>query len=71
MYTQCELRKKESVQISWVPSEYAKPLQCLDLKEEDIWSKGWTVTKVYQTVSDNTVKHLSTQYRTHRKRTDI
>lgn len=70
-YTQCELRKKELVQVSWIPSEYAELFKTLDLKEDEIWSKGWVVTKVFGTKPKDVIEHQSIQYRLHRKTTDI
>jgi hypothetical protein len=51
-YTQCllELETSEGVttQVSFIPSEYAKVGNIIQLKENDIWTNGWLVKAAYK-----------------------
>ena len=50
-YTQCRLRRGQTEQIAWIPSEFAKKSQFLRIKGED----GWRVIGVGATMSEGYV----------------
>ncbi len=44
LYTQCELRKDNRVDVAWIPDIYATVGKCLVIQDED----GWIVTSVFE-----------------------
>lgn len=47
-YTQCELRRGDTSQVSWIPTKFAKEGSGLRIKDGDEWKTGYVVTAVYQ-----------------------
>lgn len=72
-YTQCKLKKENTYQTSWIPSEFAKVGKILKLKDEDtgVWTDGWVVEAAYNTRSWQEVNKASQQYKHQRKASDI
>lgn len=74
-YTQCMLSKETSegriFQHSWIPKIFAKLNNIVRLKEENGWSDGWKVEKVYSTEESKVIVDIRDGYRNFRKITDI
>lgn len=70
-YTQCllELETSEGIttQVSFIPSEYAKVGNIIQLKENDIWTNGWLVKAAYKETESPPDTHKAV--RAHRKAT--
>ena len=49
-YTQCTLKKGDTSQVSWIPKEFAKVGNILELKEDNNWQNGWIVKSTGVTV---------------------
>ncbi len=67
-YKQCILQRNKTVQVSWIPSKYAKVGNTLELKGED----GWKVIFVSkQAVSAEQANEMSQEFKHQRKASDI
>lgn len=72
-YTQCKLRKDNTYQTSWIPSEFAKTGKIIKLRDEDTdtWTDGWLVEATYATRTWQEVNFASQLYKHQRKASDI
>lgn len=71
-YRQCELRKKNSIQITWIPEEFAKKGKYIKLlQDNNTWDDGWQVTEVGVREEDKIVAERSQDYKHQRKASDI
>lgn len=67
-FKQCELKKNGSVQVAWIPEQFAHVGNYLELKGED----GWLVTFVGQIrITNEEVLEQSQDYKHQRKASDI
>tara|TARA_B100000745_G_scaffold298198_1_gene246411 strand:- start:931 stop:1158 length:228 start_codon:yes stop_codon:yes gene_type:complete len=73
MYNQCRLRKGNAIQVSWIPSEFAKENKYVRLKENGEWTDGWKVLTVGAGITAKALKENEQRVRSgaHRKATDI
>jgi len=62
-----------SVQMTWIPEEFAKEGKILELKNPQTgeWDNGWTVEKVYARSEESYVRERSQDYKHQRKASDI
>lgn len=70
-YNQCELRKENYVDVSWIPSKFAFVGNILKVKYDEIWEDGWKVTRVYSKKKGETVLDDEMLYKRNRKVSDI
>jgi len=68
-YRQCELRKRQSVQIAWIPTRFAMLGRVLRIRSEDSWSTGWCVSALYREVDESLLPDAHRSIREHRKST--
>ena len=73
MYTQCKLKKDNSYQMSWIPSQFAKVGKVLKLRDEGTgeWDNGWVVEAAYSTRTWKEVNAASQLHKHQRKASDI
>lgn len=72
MYVQCELRKGNVIDVSWIEEKFAILQNKIRRKnEEDVWEDGWIVTATFGKVSETHVKKMRDLYKQHRKGTDV
>lgn len=72
MYVQCELRKENVIDISWIEEKFAQVGKSVRRKnEQDEWENGWVVTETYGTVNEEHLKKMRDLHKHHRKGTDI
>lgn len=72
-HTQCRLRRRDAVQVAWIPSRYAVPDSYVRLRQPDhTWSDGWQVETVAQVHLDSAwVAERSRDHKHMRSMTDI
>lgn len=70
-HRQCILKKGTTTTVSWIPLEFAEKGKIVDLKNDGIWEKGWTVEAAGTTLPTHFVIDRSQEYKKHRTRTDI
>ncbi len=72
LYKQCLLTRGESRQTSFIPAEYAKVYDILELKEHDRWENGWMVIEVFEpAITWRSLQTAAKQARETRKASDI
>jgi hypothetical protein len=72
-YTQCDLKKGNFNDTSWIPSEFAKQNKIVKVfnVNEDKWDDGWTVVATYNTMTLEELQIQQEQTRNTRKASDI
>lgn len=72
-YTQCRLRRGESWQVSWVPSNMAIPGKYLKLKNSETgeWVDGWRVEAAFAVTTSFAANERSQDYKHQRNASDI
>ncbi len=63
-YRQCKLEKNKTVQVAWVPEEFARIGQVLQIKENNQWENGWAVAEVWTRKSETFVLGHERDHRT-------
>ena len=72
MYVQCELRRGNVIDVSWIEEKFAILQNKIRRKnEEDVWEDGWIVTAIFGKVSETHIKKMKDLYKHHRKGTDV
>lgn len=73
MYVQCEMRKGNQIDVSWIEEKFAIVGKVIKRKtdQETEWNEGWVVTATYSRMSEEHVKKARDLYKHHRKGTDI
>lgn len=59
IYCQCKLVKDNSVDVAWIPSQFAKVGKNLSLKINEEWQDGWQVAEAYS--ATRTVDEMDAQ----------
>ena len=74
-YTQCLLRKPTSKgyteRVAFIPTTLAKIGKVVEVKVDDSWDNGWTVTKTYATVSWDYLQPRERDYLSQRSASDV
>lgn len=72
-YTQCKLRKDNTYQTSWIPSNFAQVGKVVKLRDEEtgIWTDGWIVEATYSSRTWKEVNVASQLHKHQRKASDI
>jgi hypothetical protein len=71
-HVQCNLKKGDLYQTSWIPKKIAKLNTIVKLKEEDgTWDEGWEVTHVGSELDTKTVLERRNDHKNMKKMTDI
>lgn len=72
-YVQCQLRKGNKIDVSWIEEKFAVVGKQIKRKNEstDSWDDGWIVDKTFGKVNEEHVKKMRDLYKHHRKGTDI
>lgn len=71
-HIQCTLQKDNTIQVSWLPEEYAYCGNKVNLRERgDPWDKGWTITQVGTCMPTEYVLKHKDNYKTQREASDI
>lgn len=73
---QCTLKKRtasgNAYTVSWIPSSYAQKGRAIDVKENNVWLRGWMVSEVYKlTKKSREVMKDRDNYKNQRKASDI
>jgi hypothetical protein len=68
LYTQCRLVKKirdgESIQMSYIPSEFAKEGRIVKIRDEEGgWDDGWVIRNVGGSLTEEQLAELERAYR--------
>lgn len=72
MYVQCELRKNNFVDVSWIEEKFAVSGKKVRRKNEnEVWEDGWIVTNTYGKITSEQAKQMKELYKNHRKGTDV
>ena len=66
-YKQCQLRKRNTIQTSWIPERFARQGKYLKLKGDD----GWLVESVGNRMEEKMVLERSQDHKHQRKASDI
>jgi len=71
-YVQCQMKKENYVDVSWIEEKFAVVGKQVKRKTEDEkWDEGWVITATYTKVNEEHIKKIKDLYRHHRKGTDI
>ena len=71
-HTQCRLHRHGAIQVSWLPTEFARKGHYVRLKENGEWTDGWQVAEVFPgQMASKIVQERSRDYKSHRDGTDI
>ena len=70
-YTQCYMKKKLTSRVGWIPTEFAKKNDVVDLKLNGKWSKGWTVVYTMSSASHEYIEAREMDYTKQREASDI
>jgi hypothetical protein len=65
------LQRNNEFLTTWIPEVFAEVGKVLKLKENDRWSDGWKVMKVYSRRESTEVSERSKDYKKQRKASDI
>ena len=71
-HTQCKLRKGNTVQVSWIPTEFAVEGAYVALKPrgESVADDGWLVEAVWTTMASDDVTERSRDFKSQREASD-
>jgi len=59
------------IRTSWIPSQFAKKGNFVDLKDGGKWDKGWKITLVGHMMSSDEIKQRKGDYTHQRRASDI
>jgi hypothetical protein len=74
IFVQCKLKSLSGYYLhSWVPVKLAKTGKRVRIQIDKKWEDGWEIIETYDTfkVEGEELRVLESEYRSHRKRTDI
>ena len=71
-YHQCELEHRDGrIEVSWIPSKFAKVGLVLRIKKTDGWDNGWLVKAVHSEQTVIKVDGMHNSWKRHRRFADL